>query len=510
MHGLYCSYQQRPSCLPQQISREHGYAEMQQGRFLANATRRDPSCRLNYNRQGVKEPCKSQLRPFASIQQPSNLSLTLSSCRKSLPASRFGTALSRRRQLALFSTSAQRSSSGSAPTAETYLNPYAESEFLNFKHCKNPMQLEKSIASYLKSHPTPSERALVAMLAACADLNRAATLPSPRKDNRFSAVSRKQNGHGAGKSTGEPRKGEESNTASTRDREPSLLQTILQSSMFTSDQVFKIACSIYDNMSGASNLASSGSGGSSNPHSPSLQVTNAFLHVCAITGHFDRAWSVLQEMAQRPQGDVKPDLSTYRHVLKAAAVHHHRVNDRNEETGFNARVDSVIEQGAEALSRQTRMVFWMKLGLGVLVGATVGKFTTMGILALAESKIPARGAGLIVQGDSTEATGSTVQLSGGMIDLLASQEIAAGIGLAAGLLTVGYFIKGSTRPSCSSTAATATGESGSKVPSRHQHVPDSLPRARLFGLYFPDLATIKKEEIRDFLRMEYGAFAKEL
>ncbi|KAF9955244.1 hypothetical protein BGZ70_010299 [Mortierella alpina] len=467
-------------------------------------------CRLSYNRQGVREPCKNQFRPFASIQQPSDLSPTLL-CRKSLPASSLGSALSRRSQLALFSTSAQQSSSGSVATAESYPNPYAEPEVPNFKQCKNPTQLEKSITSYLKSHPTPSERALVAMLAACADLNRAATQSSPRKEDRLIAVSRKERGHRAGTSAGAPWNERDDRTASPRDLGPSLLQTILQSSLFTSDQVFRIACSIYENISGASNLASGGSGKSSHSHNPSLQVTNAFLHVCAVTGHFDRAWSVLQEMVQRPQGDVKPDLTTYRHVLKAAAVHRNRVKDRNEETEFNARVERVIEQGAEALSRQARMAFWMKLGLGVLVGATVGKFTTMGILALAESKILARGAGLIVQGDPLEATGSTtVQVSDGMIDLLACQEIAAGIGLAAGLLTVGYVIKGSTRQSCSATAVTATGESGSKGPSRHQYVPDSLPRARLFGLYFPDLTTIKKEEIRDFLRMEYGAFAREL
>ncbi|KAF9954199.1 hypothetical protein BGZ72_004765 [Mortierella alpina] len=280
--------------------------------------------------------------------------------------------------------------------------------------------------------------------------------------------------------------------------------------MFTSDQVFKIACSIHDNIATTSDFDSKRLDNSINHASPSLQVTNAFLHVCAMTGHFDRAWSVLQEMLQRPQGDVKPDITTYRHVLKAAAVYRHRKKDSNEDTELGSRVDRVIEQGAEALSRQARMAFWMKLGLGGLVGATVGKFTTMGIMALAESKTMARGTGPIVKGDPTVVIGSTTQWSDGMIHLLASQEVAAGMGLAAGLLTMGYFIKGSTRHSCSPTAVTATGEFGSKAPSRHQHVPDSLPRARLFGLYFPDLATINKEEIRDCLRMEYGTFAKEL
>ncbi|KAF9574953.1 hypothetical protein EC968_004954 [Mortierella alpina] len=280
--------------------------------------------------------------------------------------------------------------------------------------------------------------------------------------------------------------------------------------MFTSDQVFRIACSIHDNIPVTSISGSEGLGESNNHHNPSLQVTNAFLHVCAISGQFGRAWSVLQEMVQRPQGDVKPDLTTYRHVLKAAAVHRHRILDSNEDAEFNARVDRVIEQGAEALSRQARISFWMKLGLGGLVGATVGKFTTMGIMALAESNIMARGSGSIAKGDTTGVTSSTVQLSDGMIHLLASQEFATGIGLAAGLLTMGYFIKGSTRHYCSPTAVTATGEFGSKAPFRHQQVPDSLPRARLFGLYFPDLATINKEEIRDCLRSEYGAFTKEL
>ncbi|KAF9279291.1 hypothetical protein BGZ68_008004 [Mortierella alpina] len=279
--------------------------------------------------------------------------------------------------------------------------------------------------------------------------------------------------------------------------------------MFTSDQVFSIACSIHDNIPATSDFCS-GLGESSNYSNPSLQVTNAFLHVCAITGHFDRAWSVLQEMVQRPQGDVKPDLATFRHVLNAAAVHRRRAADLNEDAEFNSKVEKVIEQGAEALSRQARMAFGMKLGLGGLVGATVGKFTTMGLMALAESNILTKGTGSTVGGDPTVAAGPTTQLSDGMIHLLASQEVAAGMGLAAGLLTMGYFIKGSTRHFSSPTAVTATGESGSKVPSRHHHVPDSLPRARLFGLYFPDLTTINKEEIRDCLRMEYGAFAKEL
>ncbi|KAF9990655.1 hypothetical protein BGZ75_000472 [Mortierella antarctica] len=466
-------------------------------------------CRHNYNSQGFRETCRSHSKPFSSIPEPSHPSPPLSPYQKSLPAYSLEYALSRRRQLALFSTSAQRSSSGSVPTAESYPNPYAESEFLNFKHCKNPTQLEKSIASYLKSHPTPSERALVAMLAACADLSRAATLFSPRKEDRLRAPPRKQLGPGTGKSAGALRNEGDTGAPTTRDLGPNLLQTILQSSMFTSDQVFRIACSIHDNIPSASIIGSRGPGGSSHHHSPSLQVTNAFLHVCAITGHFDRSWSVLQEMVQRPQGDVKPDLATYRHVLKAAAVHRHRKHC-NEDKEFSSRVDRVIEQGAEALSRQARMAFWMKLGLGGLVGATVGKFTTMGIMALAESNIMARGTGSIVKEDPTVASSSTIHLSDGILHLLASQEVAAGMGLAAGLLTVGYFIKGSTRHFCSPTAVAATGELGSRATSRHQQVPDSLPRARLFGLYFPDLATINKEEIRDCLRLEYGAFAKEL
>ncbi|KAG0200049.1 Cyclin-dependent kinase 10 [Mortierella sp. GBA30] len=432
-----------------------------------------------------------------------------------------------------FSSFAPHSSKGGTTVGDTYPPPYVESEFLDFKQCKNPTQLEKSIASYLKSHPLPTEHALVAMLYACADLNRAAVVTSTRSQHGSSGARSESSStkrvKGAAAQSDNDRRNQGAGGNLT-ELGSNLLQTILQSSMFTSDQVFKIACSIHDNIateSDAISITGSESGGRPRSH-PSLQVTNAFLHVCAITGHFDKAWLTLQEMIQRPQGNVKPDLTTYKYVLKAAAVqrhqqsanHYHHYQQQHqqqqqqqhaEDPELNSKIEIVIEQGADALSRQARMAFWMKLGLGGLVGATVGKFTMMGIMALPDSNMFSTSTESVVKGHSSVIVDSSSKISDGIIHLLASQEVAAGFGLAAGLLTAGYFIRGSTRHPTPSTvadadAATTTNTAGMSEHDRRQsprqyHVPENLPRARLFGLYFPDLVTVNKNEIRDYLRL---------
>ncbi|KAF9351545.1 Cyclin-dependent kinase 10 [Mortierella sp. NVP85] len=373
-------------------------------------------------------------------------------------------------------------------------DPYPESD-LDFRRCKNPIQLQKSITSYLRSHPQPTEHALVAMLMACADLTRTA-LSSPAL------------GYEQSKKTGSPRKQRHGSLSSIAreagisDLRLSLLKTILDSSAFTSDEVFGTARFIYDNISTGSYLNTDLNDNATQPMHPSLQVTNAFLYVCALNGHFDAASAVLEDMMGRSQGDVKPDLTTFRHVLRAAHVRRQQLQDHSEEaSALDAHVDWIIDHAAEALAKQTRMAFWIKLGLGGLVGATVGKFTMIGILVLPSSKFMSN------VGESAGTESSTVQGSlqptDGIIQLLSSQELAMGVGLAAGVLTAGYFIRGSTRQSVASVKQEpepGTHSEDTRSSIRYQHAPQSLPRARLLGFYFPDLATTDVDEIRENLR----------
>ncbi|GJJ75605.1 hypothetical protein EMPS_07963 [Entomortierella parvispora] len=223
---------------------------------------------------------------------------------------------------------------------------------------------------------------------------------------------------------------------------------------------------------------------------PSLQVTNAFLNVCAMTGQFEKAITLLLEMRQRPQGDVKPDLTTYKLVLRAAAVHGRDLGSAAEQEEHARRVDDILDKATSTLARQAQVALWMKMGLGGLVGATVGKFTMMGVMALPTS-------GLFESGTQNSAGGHehTVAMDPsvpgeGMLHILATQEVALGIGLAVGMMTAGYVILGSTRQ-----------QAGTAV-RRHSHprgLP-KLPRAQFFGLYFPDLVTTRKNEIRTYLQ----------
>ncbi|KAF9191406.1 hypothetical protein BGZ51_007410 [Haplosporangium sp. Z 767] len=393
-----------------------------------------------------------------------------------------------------FTTSAACTSSGGS-SADAYPFPYASAEPLDFGQCKNPMQLEKSIASYLKSHPEPAEHALVAMLTACANMCRKATADTPHSADRQNArESRVEKGHG------KPKRTPISQEVDATEWGSGLLQTILQSSTFTADEVYKIACTIHDKIATGLHLHEEQD---SAPHaSPSLQVTNAFLRVCAITGHFDKAWSVLQDMTHRAQGDVKPDLTTYKHVLKAATVYRESSTDRSvDDAKLDQKIKDVIEQGSKSLTRQARISFWMKIGLGGLAGVTAGKFAALGVLALPTSDI------LSASAKTAEDTPHLVidpsHANESALHLLASQEVAASIGLVVGLLTASYFIIGNTGSTIVQVphrlvSDRAKDEPGSKR--RYPHALEGLPRARLFGLYFPELATINKEEIRKYLK----------
>ncbi|KAF9128694.1 hypothetical protein BGW39_004826 [Mortierella sp. 14UC] len=415
-------------------------------------------------------------------------------------------------------------------TGDSYPYPYSDPDFLNFEQCKNPVQLEKSVASYLKSHPEPTDQALVAMLTACADLCRSTISSShSRKHQEPMRLLKDKMKPGHNKST-------TTTPITTTTMPPNLLETILQSSVFTSDQVFNIARSIHNTLSTRPHPVSGIIHDlPSRQRISSLQVINAYLNVCAITGHFDDARAILQGMLDSPQGDVKPDLTTYRHVLRAAVNMSQDNQDQMRKASIDTSVQEVIEQAAEALSKKARMAFWIKLGLGGLTGATVGKFTMMAIMALPISRPLEAGSGGVQSGSSAESVSTThmidaLQPTEGIMEFLATQEIATGIGFAVGMLTAGYFILGSTRrplsaavvnhraPVAVKTTTTATQapepvvdatveeeESGSRTRHTQQHhhqhqLPDTFPRARLLGLYFPDLATTSKDEIRDYLR----------
>ncbi|KAF9083918.1 Cyclin-dependent kinase 10 [Mortierella sp. AD031] len=441
---------------------------------------------------------------------------------------------------------------GATGDAYPYPYPYSDPDFLDFEHCKNPVQLEKSVASYLKSHPEPTEQALVAMLTACANLCRTT---GTRSHSKATHSRKQQQPPQPPKSRRKTDINKTTATATTNSLASNLLETILQSSVFSSDQVFAIARSIHDNLSTRPHPVSGIIQDKSRQRKLSLQVTNAFLSVCAITGHFDDAWRVLQEMVDSPQGDVKPDLTTYRHVLRAAAVLRRQLtadaaasqeDQARRISSIDTTAQQVVEQAAEALSKKARMAFWIKLGLGGLTGATVCKFTMMAIMALPTSGF--MGTGIDrggsgggsgewggVQSSISAYSGGSVELvkestpshmidslqsTEGIMEFLATQEVATGIGLAVGMLTAGYFILGSTRRPPMVRQATNVQEPAGDVKeedpgfktrhTRHQqhqhhqyhhyHLSETLPRARLFGLYFPDLATTSRDEIRDYLR----------
>jgi len=377
------------------------------------------------------------------------------------------------------------------------VEPYAiqfsdQTQGLDFDECKNPTQLEKSISSYLKSHPEVSDQALEAMLLACVHLSRTAMVAQERQSSSGGNTGR----HGAKvQSQNNPK------SRGTRDSpglRPNLLDTILQSSVFTSDLVFDIACSIHDDVArglpftvDAKHKAQS-EAPPKGTRTPSLQVTNAFLNVCAMTGQFEKARTLFLEMRQRPQGDVKPDLTTYRLVLRAAAVHGRDLGSSAEQEEHVRRVDEILDQATNTLSRQAQVAFWMKMGLGGLVGATVGKFTMMGVMALPTSGLFESSVQNSTEGHVHASVAMDPSIPGeGMLHILATQEVALGIGLAVGMMTAGYVILGSTR------------QQGGAAARRHGHPQrglPKLPRAQLFGLYFPDLATTRKNEIRTYLQ----------
>ncbi|KAF9170594.1 hypothetical protein BGX21_009264 [Mortierella sp. AD011] len=321
------------------------------------------------------------------------------------------------------------------------------------------------------------------MLAACANLIKATGLPSDRE--RGNQMNPAPSGHKKHKSKVTSQKTRADNFRS------SLLQTILGSFEFTPEDVFKIATSVYCDIP-AGLYPSEERSSTIVRTKPSLAVTNAFLHVCAVSGHFDQAWLVMEDMMHRTQGDFKPDLATYRHVLKAAAVKRRKlVSQSLDAADVDTKVGEIIDYATDSLSKQSRVALWVKLSLGGLVGATVGKFTMMGILALPSSSIFSGATEPL--GEQSIITSS--QQPEGIIHLLASHEVALGIGFVTGLLTAGYYIRGSTQKPRMDTKEQVT-------KSRGQHPREDLPHARLFGLYFPDLKTTDKEEIREYLRKE--------
>lgn len=274
-------------------------------------------------------------------------------------------------------------------------------------------------------------------------------------------------------SSDRPSKGQKSQQQRDPHLQPSnpLLQTILDSSRFTSDQVFRIASKIHDTIATQAN-----------PAGPSTKVTNAFLNVCAITGQFDKAYEIVQNMAHTAQGGVKPDLATFRNVLRTATVA--KRHPTTNATDLSIKIDKIIELGTESLLRQARISFGMKLGLGGLAGATVGKFTTMGVMALPTNVLGLPGPKSIEAAEAAMVVDTEHPLYG-ILHVLTSSDAAMGMGLTAGLLTAGYFVLGSTR----------------KVTVDHKtHDHHQLPRARLLGMYFPDLATTDRDEIQSYLR----------
>ncbi|KAG0018152.1 hypothetical protein BGZ82_000514 [Podila clonocystis] len=325
----------------------------------------------------------------------------------------------------------------------------------NFEQCKTPTQLEKSITYYLRTNPAPSDQALVAMLHACAELCRTVS-PSEGSTKKRQNAAHHQHLQSP---TNNP-----------------LLQTILDSSRFTPDQVFRIASTIHNTVAIQAN-----------PAGPSTKVTNAFLNVCAVTGQFDRAYEVLQDMAHTAQGGVKPDLATFQNVLRTAVTVKRRKTTDADAADLSAKIDKVIELGTDSLVRQARISFGMKLGLGGLAGATVGKFTTMGVMAMPTNVLGRPGPKSIEAAEAAMVVDTEHPLHG-IIQVLSSSEAAMGIGLTAGLLTAWYFVLGSTR----------------KVAVEHQQKHHDhhhqLPRAKMLGMYFPDLATTDRDEIRSYLR----------
>ncbi|KAG0321588.1 Cyclin-dependent kinase 10 [Dissophora globulifera] len=330
----------------------------------------------------------------------------------------------------------------------SYPYPSANPGFPDFQKCKNPKQLEKSITSYLKSHSRPTDHALVAMLTSCSDLMRstvssASTTASADTSVAEPSIQNKKR----------PRKQHVSPDIIRNPREiqTNLLQMILESSTFTSEEVLSVACSIYYDVSSGSTImkqeqkqeneasnstpwsTSTPDDGFYHTRSPSIIVTNAFLQVCSMSGHFDKAWSVMEGMMHRSQGDVKPDVATYQWVLKTASVRrrqllHHRQRGQKSDQSMelseiDARVAQILDFATEALARKSRVALSIKLGLGGLVSATVGKFTMLAVMALPSSNPFGSGD----DGRDQWTFLDPSQPVGGIIHLLASQEIAMGV-----------------------------------------------------------------------------------
>ncbi|KAG0240242.1 hypothetical protein BGW41_007081 [Actinomortierella wolfii] len=335
----------------------------------------------------------------------------------------------------------------------------------SFSACRTPTQLRKAIHHFLASHPQPNSQHVVEMLKSCIDLaqmaSSTAALPMHGTNRHRGGKVRWDSIADTTASKVKETSKESSNNLDTLS--DALLDSIYQSLDFSQEEVFDLATWIYQYGWEQERQAISVERPSTSlcglvvmRPTPSVEVLNYYLRVCGITHHVDRAIEMFDDRS-RILKDVKPDVSVYAHWLWALARESslHSSSGTALSPAADSKAQEVIDVASKSLARQAGFPYWIKMLLGAMIGGTVGKFTTLGWMALSgggsETAAPATATSTATtvsapETESLEAAmtaashvGSSLSADG-VLHALASTDIATTAGLGAFALSFGLFL----------------------------------------------------------------------
>ncbi|KAF9164617.1 hypothetical protein DFQ26_001234 [Actinomortierella ambigua] len=350
----------------------------------------------------------------------------------------------------------------SSPSPPGFMGLHGSTSSSSFTTCRTPAQLRRAIHHFLASHPQPSSQHLVEMLQTCVLLGQmASSTTDPHRRGAIGGLTRVPESDDTSSSSSNNRSNSNSDGLDLLSN--ALLDSIYHSLGFSSDEVFELATWIYQrgweqdrqitpmDKSGTINTATDRHGLTTlamRP-TPSVAVMNCYLRVCSTTHHVDRAIEMFDDR-ERLLKDVKPDVTSSPSSLSSTPLR------------MDAKAQEIIRVASKSLAHQARYPYWIKMLLGAMIGGTVGKFTTLGLMAL---PIHTRGGGggevgqkigvdmaeggpyglstsTAAAEEAMEAAshiGSSLSVDG-ILHALASPEVATTAGLATFALSFGLFL----------------------------------------------------------------------
>ncbi|KAF9977355.1 hypothetical protein BGZ73_006224 [Actinomortierella ambigua] len=393
----------------------------------------------------------------------------------------------------------------------------------SFDACRAPAQLRRAIHHFLASHPHPNSHHMTEMLQACYHLGQIASSTS---DSHRGGIGGTRTRKGAIEESVWPPKDEAGWDGHGNDSldmlSNVLLDSIYHSLGFSSEEVFELATWIYQRgweqerqitpmyMSKTTTVDRQGPMDHTMRPAPSVAVLNSYLRVCSVTHHTDRAVEMFDDR-ERLLKNIRPEASLYAHWLWVLACQASSpplapsspLSTTLSASSVDAKAQEVINVASRVLARQARYPFWIKMLLGVMIGGTVGKFTTLGLMALpvhggGEGAGATGGRGGLDVGVSQEGgveeameaashIGSSLSADG-VLHALTSPEVATAAGLATFALSFGLFLirDTTTNAAISSAAILHQGRGGGRVDemakeATHGGLQDSGPRRRSVG-----------------------------